>query len=228
MIKLTHRKRRWYQLSLRTLMLLVILSAFGSDWLYNELHYYRANADAIESLTARRVGVESIPGPLGQLWRFCGYNSTQLVERVKYNGSGINDEDMRHLKELRDLKELDLNHTVITDVTLAHLTNKRCLNTLHIAGTRISDSGLQHLSHLSRLQYLDLSHNKDVTDEGLTHLKRLRNLSNLRLLSTRVTATGAQELQTALPDCKIATNSIWARATPRNVGHSERPSVVAN
>jgi len=43
-----------------------------------------------------------------------------------------------------------------------------------------------------------------VSDAGLKHLKTLVNLETLMLQQTGVTDEGVEELQQALPNCKIA------------------------
>jgi hypothetical protein len=53
-----------------------------------------------------------------------------------------------------------------------------------------------------RLQYLDLYGTK-VTDAGLVHLAGLSRLDSLNLYCTHVTEKGVENLQRALPSCKI-------------------------
>jgi hypothetical protein len=45
-----------------------------------------------------------------------------------------------------------------------------------------------------------------VTDAGLEHLKRLTQLEQLDLYETKVTRADVEELQQALPKCKITNN----------------------
>ena len=68
--------------------------------------------------------------------------------------------------------------------------------------TQLTDAGLAHLKGLTNLQTLDLK-GTQVSDAGLTHLKLLTNLQTLWLLGTQVSVAGVQELQKALPNCRI-------------------------
>ena len=43
-----------------------------------------------------------------------------------------------------------------------------------------------------------------LTDAGLVHLKGLKNLQRLDLSATQVTTAGVEDLQSALPECKIS------------------------
>ena len=44
----------------------------------------------------------------------------------------------------------------------------------------------------------------DVTDAGVSRLERLTKLKTLALHLTNLTDAGAEELQSALPNCKIS------------------------
>ena len=43
-----------------------------------------------------------------------------------------------------------------------------------------------------------------VTDAGLQHLRLLKGPTTIYLSGTKVTEQGAQELQAALPDCRVS------------------------
>jgi hypothetical protein len=68
---------------------------------------------------------------------------------------------------------------------------------------KVTDAGLMHLRELTQLQYLHLTRT-EITDAGLVHLKGLTNLQTLGLEGTKVTEVGVNDLQKALPDCKIS------------------------
>ena len=214
-------------------MIAGLVTAIGSAWLYHDLARYRANKQAIGSLTARRVKVWAKPGGSAWFWRPFGYHSTNIVEAIKFNGfdtqiRGVTDQDLQALRELHGLTRVDLNNTVISDATLGHLFDKVHLKTVSIAGTRITDSGLAYLTRLAGLRELDLSHNVGITDDGLAHLKGLSNLTRLGLLGTRVTEAGVRELQKALPHCSIVTiDWIEARDTRADPERRTGPCIIA-
>jgi hypothetical protein len=70
-------------------------------------------------------------------------------------------------------------------------------------GRRVTDAGLVHLKELMSLHTLNLSGTK-VTGAGLERLKEMTSLRALILQKTNVTTAGAQDLQAALPKCKIS------------------------
>ena len=154
---------------------------------------------------------------------FCGLKYLDL------HGTQVTDAGLVHLRKLERLKTLDLSLTKITDAGLVHLKWNMNLNALDLNNTKITDAGLVHLKRImyrhparcgnnpgiNRLQNrkwmwmervnlksLDLSRTQ-VTDAGLEHLKGLTKLVSLTLLNTKVTSAGVQDLQKALPNCKI-------------------------
>ena len=50
---------------------------------------------------------------------------------------------------------------------------------------------------------------------GLVHLKEMTQLESLGLRDTQVTDAGVDDLQQALPNCKIDTESLFARVDSR-------------
>ena len=82
------------------------------------------------------------------------------------------------LRELNDLKILNLYFTSISDASLPELTS------------------LENLEHLVLFQ-------THVTDAGIEHLVTMRHLEQLDLRETDVTDKGIADLQRALPDCFI-------------------------
>jgi serine/threonine protein kinase len=90
----------------------------------------------------------------------------------------------------------------VTDATLLHLKDLSQLRGLQLKRAQISDAGLEQLKGLTTLRELNLS-GTSVGDSGLEHLKGLTNLRTLDLTATLVTTKGLVALQTALPRCQI-------------------------
>jgi hypothetical protein len=74
---------------------------------------------------------------------------------------------------------------------------------LDLRNSQASDAGLVHLKGLTSLHTLRLI-STEVTDAGLVHLKGLTSLTTLNLQGIRVTTAGMQDLQSALPKCRIS------------------------
>ena len=72
--------------------------------------------------------------------------------------------------------------------------------------SQIRDDDLRHLRCFSKLEILMLNFCDNITDAGLVHLKSLDNLREVWIGGTNVTASGVEDLQRALPNCKIYSN----------------------
>ncbi len=112
----------------------------------------------------------------GKNWHFL--SGWQQLRSLSFHDSLFDDDDVRTLPALKNLKKLRVSETII------------------------SDAGLERISLLTSLESLDLS-STQVSDVGLVHLSRLSNLKELSLENTNVTDKGIKELQKALPNALI-------------------------
>lgn len=108
-------------------------------------------------------------------------------------GSGIGDDDLRHLKGMTGLRLLDLSETKVTDLGLLHLLDCTSLETLWLWDTAITDAALGLVARLPCLRQLGLG-NTAVTDEGLASLAELVDLRLLQLWGTNVEGPGLEHL----------------------------------
>ena len=107
--------------------------------------------------------------------------------------------DFSNIQKLKDqLVYINLAKTNVQDRDLVHLANCRNLVTLHLENTTISDNGLSSLSGLKSLEYLNLYGTK-VSDQGIKALSKLKNLKKVYLWKTKVTASGAKTLKSSIP-----------------------------
>ncbi len=119
-------------------------------------------------------------------------------------GCKASDAELVHLKDLGQVRMLDLTSSHVTDAGLVHLKELIHLEELDLAFTSVTDEGLAHLEGLTRLKRLELQRTA-VTDAGLIHLKGLTMLRWLNMGQTKVTYVGGVKgLQTALSNCTIA------------------------
>jgi hypothetical protein len=116
--------------------------------------------------------------------------------------TSVTDLGMEYVVHLRQLQGLAFKNTEISDTGLKHIGAITNLIDLDLWGTKVTDVGLKYLAGLTKLQSLGLRDTK-VTDSGLNHLKPLVNLRQLELSGTRVTDNGVKKLQEALPNCRI-------------------------
>jgi hypothetical protein len=205
-------KRRWYQYSLRSLLVFVVICAVLCGWLGKNIEKKKKERELVEEI-AKSGGVvlydyEKITGaqPSGPAWlrRLLGENFFNAVESVTFGSkqTKVSEAELMSLEELTELQELRLSDTDVTDAGLIHLQGLTKLQILCLGGTRISDDGLERIGELSQLQTLDLQRT-GVSDPGVPHLKRLTKLRYLDLTETNVTFDAEIALQKALPNCEI-------------------------
>lgn len=227
-------RRRWFQYSLRTLLILTTACAALFAWWSHKAQRQRAAVAAITkaggSVTyefqthglqkprywpawlvhvlgvdyVASVDVVSIIGGDAANTRL---ESLQAFTRLKVLcllGYKIRDDDLQHIKDLRSLEDLNLSFITIGDAELKYVRYLDSLKRLTIAGTLVTDAGLENLSGLTALQYLDLG-GTQVTDAGLEHLRGLSALQEVDVTITNVTDAGVARLKQALPNCQIVT-----------------------
>ena len=119
------------------------------------------------------------------------------LEKLELMASGVNDEFLANLKNLKKLTHLDISSTRVTGNGLEHLKELKALEYLELShNDLIDDDGLAHLSRLTKLKYLNLGceENYLISDAGCVHLKDLTELKQLDLAGTRVTDAGLSSL----------------------------------
>jgi hypothetical protein len=155
------------------------------------------NADAsTNSETIERIK------KLGGKVEFGDGSSNQTVIGVDFGESAkLTDGDLTCLRDLPELRKLDLHHATITDDGLVHLKGLKKLRELNLQSVldsdnakqairpMITDAGLVHLKGLTNLRSLNLTMT-NVTDKGLTHLAGLAQLRDLDVTLTEVTEAG--------------------------------------
>jgi hypothetical protein len=189
-------KRRWFQFSLRTLLVFVTLCAIACSWFAVKLQQATRQREAVAEI--KKLGgicvydwqLDANGGfdysysktkPTGPVWlrNLLGDDLFQSVIMVGFEAEReVTDASLEPLKGLSEVRELDLY------------------------GTKVTDAGLRHLKGLSQLRELCLS-DTQVTDAGLEYLKELTQLQQLDLDGTQVTDAGVTKLQQALPNCEI-------------------------
>jgi Leucine Rich repeat len=189
------RGRRWYQFSLRSMLIFTFVCAVASAWVARRMEQKRKEQESVEAIVKNRgwvaydyqiqefSGFNAAAQPPGPEWllRLLGKNFFADIEDVDFTVHWrpiVTDDDLVHLKELPNLKGLVLRNA------------------------KISDAGLANLEELTKLRALDLNR-ATVTDAGLVHLQGLTSLTWLDLRGTEVTDAGRAELQNALPRCLL-------------------------
>lgn len=110
--------------------------------------------------------------------------------------------DLAPIAGLTNLEDLDLHGTGIRDDAVVHLQNLRGLRRLDLQGTDITDAAVPVLEQLTNLETLNLYRTK-ISNAGLARLAKLAKLRDIDIRYTRATASGYDALRAALPDARI-------------------------
>ena len=193
-------KRRWFQLRLRTLLILVLVLCVPLAWLANRLVRTRPQRDALAEL--RRHGYGGMQEPLpAERWliRWIGFaNVKQMrsylrdVRTVKSGGAGDGKLDV--LRELPYVRVLALGGDNVTDAAVQHIVTCTEATDISLYHTQVTDAGLQQLRPLRKLQRIYLAYS-GITDAGLDVLEVFPELLGLDLTGTRITDAGLAKLQ---------------------------------
>ena len=167
-------RRRWFQVSLRTFLVLMLLVSFGLAWLGIIVQRGREQRKAVQAIVASRGRVSY-------------FEPSSFFQRSDWLRKSLGDE------MLLDVAEVRLWPTKVSDADLVHLKGMTRLSRLFLK-EQVTDAGLVHLKGLSELTWLYLD-NTRVTNAGLVQLKGLSKLTWLNLNNTQVTDAGVRELQ---------------------------------
>lgn len=222
-------RRRWWQFSLRTLLIFIAILCGLFAWVGAKLRSVQLRRQAIANLkdfgfdiqndmsdfVSDGVGDLHPPGPkwlrnwLGDDFFVDVVSVSSDVARDNDGSSrALGDDDLRwfcqfpHLKKLRFWGDLR-----ITDERLAVLNNLPQLEELSLRFCPVTDAGMSYVGQLRQLKRLDLGHT-GITDAGLQPLAGLTNLTQLQVQGTAVTTRGAQRLRSLLPSLEKIEMSI--------------------
>jgi hypothetical protein len=211
------QRLRWYQYSLRSLFVVMVLVAIGGKWFAvkrQQVERQRAAVNAIDQIggyigydyqfdASRRPIRNAVPpGPVWVRDLLGDDFFAQAEYLVLYDCRTVTDAELARLVDLPQLRVLHLNRTQFTGAGLEHLRELTQLKELSFHGVKVTDAELEHLKCLTQLEELSLDDTK-VTDIGLEHLQSLTCLKSLNLGNAKVTDVGVKRLQQALPVCRI-------------------------
>ncbi len=208
------RKRRWFQFSLRTLMIFVVAVAVPCAWLGHWQSQKRREQAAVDALVRTGADVEfdyqlAAGSPNGRVntrsglaWLrgLFGENAFDEVVQISCHGCDdcglpgkclhLTDDDLVSVRDLPSLKAVRLMGTYgISDAGIKNLAGLTRLEELWITGTEVTDTGLKSLSQLKHLTHLTIEGTR-ITDAGVQSLGDLRQLTHLTLKGNRITDAG--------------------------------------
>jgi hypothetical protein len=159
---LPKRKRRWFQFSLRMLLISTLICGIGAGWLGKKIEGKRRERAAVETIgkSGGRVwydyqrvdSVESRPAwrpaePFGPAWlrTLLGENFFSEVEFAAFPGPDVADGALESLKDLPRLQFLYLGGATVSDTGLTNLKALTQLQGLELHKTRFSDAEVKDL-----------------------------------------------------------------------------------
>lgn len=105
-------------------------------------------------------------------------NINEQIVVLKLTNLPINDNDIKIVADLKNIKKLNVENTLITD------------------------DGMHYVKQLSQLEQLNL-YGTNISDEGIIQLASLKNLSVLYLWKTKVTLNGIEQFKKINPKVTI-------------------------
>ena len=121
-----------------------------------------------------------------------------FVNVVPFNNSSL-----QALKSINaQLVTLKLTNLPINDNDLKVVADLKNIKKLNVENTLITDNGLDYIKQLSQLEQLNL-YGTNISDEGIIQLADLKNLSVLYLWKTKVTLNGIEQFKKLNPKVTI-------------------------
>jgi hypothetical protein len=219
------RKRRWYQFSLRTLLIVMLVVSIPCALLGRKIERKRREREVLDAIN--KIGGQvhydyerwswslagtqkkEPPGPgwlralLGENF-FCEVDEAHIVgvsSKTKITDADLSNLGLSSFPRLRSLT-LKVNSLKITDAGLETIRDLTQIQELTLILPNVTDSGLRNLRGLTQLERLTLWGTR-ITNAGLVNLRGMMQLKTLDLSGVKVSDAGVKELQQALPNCKI-------------------------
>jgi hypothetical protein len=175
-------RRRRFQFSLATLLLVVTVSAVWLGFYADRAHRQRRAVEAFRALGGEvhyfhggLLGPKdpALPGP-AWLRNLMGVDFFDKVVAATFDQGPVRDEDLRCVEDLPELVRLVIASPEVTDAGLVHLQRLVHLTHLQLYCPQVTDAGLVQLQPLRELVELRMA--CQITDAGMPHLVPLANL----------------------------------------------------
>ena len=142
-------KYRWFQFSLKTLLVIITLLCLGPGgyvaYEQNKVRRQREAVEAIGKLGGIVVYDHSAPARSATMRQILGDESFGNVAWVRFDNSRVTDADLVHLTGMVKLERLYLDSPQVTDAGLAKLTGLKSLEYLILDNTQTTSAGVAKL-----------------------------------------------------------------------------------
>ncbi|HEV2972021.1 MAG TPA: hypothetical protein VGY55_18755, partial [Pirellulales bacterium] len=141
------RGRRWYQFSLRSLMIFTLIVATASAWLGRRIEQKRREHDAVVAIKALHGWIQydyEQVSPHVSGWYVVHSEPSFFSEVISVELRELaSDADLVNLKCLNQLEFLDLSGSQVTDAGLANLKEMGQLLRVDVKGTKVTFAGVR-------------------------------------------------------------------------------------
>jgi hypothetical protein len=197
-------RRRWFRISLRTMLLLLTLLCI---WLGVKVNQARRQKEAIAALRSIHQNVvlyhqqrdggypdfaAEHPAP-AWLRQITGDDFFQRVRGIGGGNAAFTDEFAPHLSAFDDLTWLRIGDSPASDEVLCQIGDLSSLETVQFIKTPVGDRFMERLASARKLQHLTLDHTR-VTDDGLKRLSHLQQLQSVQLINSPIENDGLRGL----------------------------------
>jgi hypothetical protein len=200
------RGRRWYQFSLRSLLVFTLIFAVTVGWLGSKIAEKRRERQAVEAILKaggqvwfdrensrdKPTSPNEASGPRWIRWAL-GENFFSEVRQVRLRFD--DDETLTQLDALRDIEVIDVAAGgKITDAGVAQINALPHLRSLKLTATSVTDQWLDHLKGLPKLRILILDRT-NIDDKSIGRITELTQLEELFLDTAKVTDKGLENFE---------------------------------
>jgi hypothetical protein len=157
--------RRRFQYSLRSLMLVMLLTSVCMSGFATKRFAVKQQEEAAEAI--KKLGGDV-------RWDGCLVRNSDFfsdVTDVEFINRHVAVAALQRLRDFPHLRWLALDGSDITDTQLKHLQCLKELQCLDLQGTGITDSGLEHIKVITSLRSVQLQ-NTPVTNAGVRNLQK--------------------------------------------------------
>ena len=124
------------------------------------------------------------------------------------------DSALKNCQSLAHIESLQIDSCRFSGIGLRHLAQSKNLRQMFIEETAITDEGLGEIAKHDKLEYLFIQHHwtrPKITAAGVRKLAKLKRLKQLSLTLEHVPNSLESELQELLPDCRIWLDEFTSR-----------------
>ncbi len=134
---------------------------------------------------------------------FAQLTGPQTLQQIDFSRTLVKELNLKSLKALKNLEEMDLSNTGICDAAVNNIV-EACpqMQVLNLTGTRITDNSILKLQGLKHLRKLKIKRTA-ITDKYIDKLLSIKALKKVSMLGGQISKKKVLELRQARPDCKF-------------------------